>query len=191
MLFMGEEYAEPNPFLYFVSHTDPDLVEAVRKGRKAEFAAFHALGEAPDPQSEATFNQSKLQWQLLDQEPHQTLFRYYQALIQLRQTNPVLKNLNRQSLDVVSNEDTKTLLLHRWHENQHVLCLMNFSPQAQLVTLPTYAANWQKLFDSAALEWDGKAAPPNIISSGISITLQPESLVIYQKDWPFRLRHLP
>ncbi len=46
MLFMGEEYAEPNPFLYFVSHTDPDLVEAVRKGRKAEFAAFHALGEA-------------------------------------------------------------------------------------------------------------------------------------------------
>ncbi|RDC62720.1 malto-oligosyltrehalose trehalohydrolase [Adhaeribacter pallidiroseus] len=182
MLFMGEEYAEPHPFLYFVSHTDPDLVEAVRKGRKAEFAAFHALGEAPDPQSEATFNQSKLQWHLLDEEPHQTLFRYYQALIQLRQTNPALKNLNRHHLDVVCNENTKTLLLHRWHENQHVLCLLNFSPEVQSVTLPTYASNWQKLFDSAAPEWNGKAAAPDSISSGIGITLQPESLIIYQND---------
>ncbi|MGV3585923.1 MAG: malto-oligosyltrehalose trehalohydrolase, partial [Adhaeribacter sp.] len=32
MLWMGEEYSEPNPFLYFVSHTDPELAEAVRKG---------------------------------------------------------------------------------------------------------------------------------------------------------------
>jgi maltooligosyltrehalose trehalohydrolase len=179
MLFMGEEYAEPNPFLYFVSHTDPDLVEAVRKGRKAEFAAFHALGEAPDPQAEATFNQSKLQWQLLDQEPHQTLFRYYQAFIQLRQTNLALKNLDRKQLDAFSNEDTKTLLLHRWHENQHVLCLMNFSAEAQPITLPTYANNWQKIFDSAAPEWNGSAAGPDTVSSGISILLQPESLIIY------------
>src|SRR5690349_24556369 len=41
MFFMGEEWSEPNPFLYFVSHTDPQLAEAVRKGRKKEFSAFH------------------------------------------------------------------------------------------------------------------------------------------------------
>jgi 1,4-alpha-glucan branching enzyme len=40
MLFMGEEYGEDSPFLYFVSHTDQDLVEAVRQGRKREFADF-------------------------------------------------------------------------------------------------------------------------------------------------------
>ncbi|QNF34748.1 malto-oligosyltrehalose trehalohydrolase [Adhaeribacter swui] len=182
MLFMGEEFAEPHPFLYFVSHTDPDLVEAVRKGRKAEFAAFHALGEAPDPQSEETFTQSKLQWEILNQEPHQTMLRYYQALIQLRQNTPALKNLNRQNLDVVSNEETKTLLLHRWHENQHVLCIMNFTQEVQPVTLPTYADNWQKLFDSASLEWNGQAAAPDAISSGIPVNLQPESLVIYQNS---------
>ena len=49
MLFMGEEYAETNPFLYFVNHTDAALADEVKSGRKAEFAAFHMDGEAPDP----------------------------------------------------------------------------------------------------------------------------------------------
>ncbi len=40
MLFMGEEYAEPNPFLYFVSHTDKELAEAVSKGRKQSLQPF-------------------------------------------------------------------------------------------------------------------------------------------------------
>jgi maltooligosyltrehalose trehalohydrolase len=180
MLFMGEEYAEPNPFQYFVSHTDPDLVEAVRKGRKAEFAAFHAQGEAPDPQSEETFNNSKLQWNILRQEPHQTMFRYYQTLIALRRQTPALSQLNRQHLDVAHNEDTKTLLLHRWHEDQHVLCLMNFSPEPQTAMLPTYVLTWQKLFDSADPQWNGPAAAPDTLTSGHTLTLQPESLVIYR-----------
>ena len=51
MLFMGEEYGETAPFLYFVSHTDPELVAAVRDGRAAEFAAFGWEGDFPDPRS--------------------------------------------------------------------------------------------------------------------------------------------
>lgn len=55
MLFMGEEYAEDAPFLYFTSHTDKELIESVRKGRAEEFAHF-LQGETPsDPQSEETF----------------------------------------------------------------------------------------------------------------------------------------
>lgn len=55
LLFMGEEYGETAPFLYFTSHSDPTLVEAVRKGRLEEFAAFGCEDEVPDPQDEATF----------------------------------------------------------------------------------------------------------------------------------------
>jgi maltooligosyltrehalose trehalohydrolase len=51
LFFMGEEYDEPAPFLYFISHEDEALVRAVRDGRKAEFAAFKWQGEPPDPQS--------------------------------------------------------------------------------------------------------------------------------------------
>jgi maltooligosyltrehalose trehalohydrolase len=60
MLFMGEEYAETAPFQFFISHTDPDLVRAVREGRKEEFARFEWNQEPPDPQDEATFLRCKL-----------------------------------------------------------------------------------------------------------------------------------
>ncbi len=179
MLFMGEEWGEPNPFLYFASHTDPQLAEAVRKGRKQEFAAFHAQGEAPDPMSEETFQKSMLQWQLLNQEPHLTLFRYYQALIHLRKQQPALRHLNRQQLDVVTNEGDRVLLLHRWHQEQHVLCIMNFSAAEHLVTLPTYAPQWHRLLYSAASEWAGPAAVPETAAAGTSVRVSPESIIIY------------
>ncbi len=57
LIFMGEEYGETNPFQYFVSHSDPKLVEAVRKGRKQEFPTDI---DTPDPQDPQTFERSKL-----------------------------------------------------------------------------------------------------------------------------------
>ena len=43
LLFMGEEYGETAPFPYFVSHSDPDLIEAIRRGRREEFAHLDSL----------------------------------------------------------------------------------------------------------------------------------------------------
>ncbi|MBX6333569.1 MAG: malto-oligosyltrehalose trehalohydrolase, partial [Gemmatimonadaceae bacterium] len=60
LLFMGEEYGETHPFQYFVSHTDPALVEAVRRGREAELESFAWEGPIPDPGAEATFTRSVL-----------------------------------------------------------------------------------------------------------------------------------
>lgn len=182
MLWMGEEYSEPHPFLYFVSHTDPDLAEAVRKGRKAEFAAFHAQGEAPDPVSEDTFNQSKLQWELIHQEPHQTMFRWYQTLIKLRKELPALRNLNRQNLEVVTLEEHKTLVLHRWQENQRVICFMNFSKGTQTVEVPNQAKAWSKILDSSDPEWKGTTAAPDSLKAGATITLCPESFLLYVNE---------
>ena len=68
LLFMGEEYGEEGPFQYFVSHSDPELIEAVRKGRREEFAAFRWEGEIPDPQDEATFLRSKIHLDLRHDE---------------------------------------------------------------------------------------------------------------------------
>jgi len=179
MLFMGEEWSEPHPFFYFVSHTDPVLAEAVRKGRKAEFAAFHLEGEAPDPMSEETFQESKLQWELLKQEPHRTMFRYYQTLIALRKSQPALHHLDRQHVDVRVDEERKTLLLHRWYGEQQVWCLMNFSENPQAVSFSTGDRRWHKLLDSADTQWQGPGAGPEFVDLGESITLQPQSLIIY------------
>jgi maltooligosyltrehalose trehalohydrolase len=60
LLFMGEEYGETAPFPYFVSHSDPALIDAVRRGRRAEFASFGWEGNPPDPQAEKTFRSARL-----------------------------------------------------------------------------------------------------------------------------------
>jgi maltooligosyltrehalose trehalohydrolase len=61
LLFMGEEYGEPNPFQFFTDHIDPAIAEATREGRRNEFEAFSGFsGEVPDPQAEETFLRSKL-----------------------------------------------------------------------------------------------------------------------------------
>jgi maltooligosyltrehalose trehalohydrolase len=182
MLFMGEEYGELHPFQYFVSHTDKELAEAVRKGRKAEFAAFHAEGEAPDPVSEETFNQSKLQWDLLNDEPHKTMFHYYQALIDLRKHELSLKHLERHQLDAQANESDNTLLLRRWYEDEHVLCLMNFSKEQQQMQLPLDGNEWMKIFDSAEPRWKGPKAAEETVTNGATITLQSESILIYSNQ---------
>jgi maltooligosyltrehalose trehalohydrolase len=60
LLFMGQEYGEDHPFLYFVDHTDHDLLQATREGRTREFAAFHEHGTPPDPGALETFAKSVL-----------------------------------------------------------------------------------------------------------------------------------
>jgi len=77
LLFMGEEYGETAPFFYFISHADSRLVEAVRRGRQQEFAAYAWQAEPPDPQEEATFLRSKLQPQLRSQRQNQVLREFY------------------------------------------------------------------------------------------------------------------
>src|SRR5262249_35052659 len=62
LLFMGQEYGETNPFPYFCSFRTPELIEAVRRGRKAEFASFGWNGEVPDPLAAATRDQAVLSW---------------------------------------------------------------------------------------------------------------------------------
>src|SRR5690606_17267632 len=103
LLFMGEEYSESNPFLYFVSHTDANLGEAVRKGRKKEFAAFHEVGDPPDPMANETFLKSKLRWESIEEEPHQVMLHFYKSLIALRKKLPALGMLNRQNMEVYYN----------------------------------------------------------------------------------------
>ena len=178
MLFMGEEWGELNPFLYFVSHSDSALVEAVRRGRQAEFAAFQTTLDAPDPQDEQTFERSKLQWPLLTQEPHQTLFHYYQTLLALRKQS-VLRFPDRTSLTVVVDDDRQTLLLHRLHEQQPVVCLMNFSPEIQFIPLPATTTHWKKALDSADPIWLGPVAAPTVLTSNEPVAVQGESILVY------------
>ncbi|HUF29422.1 MAG TPA: malto-oligosyltrehalose trehalohydrolase [Gemmatimonadaceae bacterium] len=91
LLFMGEEYGERRPFQYFVSHGDPELVRAVREGRRREFAAFGWEAEVPDPQDERTFERSTIDPSVADSGAHAQLLALYHRLLKVRRGEPALR----------------------------------------------------------------------------------------------------
>lgn len=83
LLFMGQEYDAPNPFLFFTDYDDPKLKQAVREGRRSEFKDFGFQNDSvPDPQDPATFERSKLNWQLASRE--NKMLHWYRSLIDFR-----------------------------------------------------------------------------------------------------------
>jgi maltooligosyltrehalose trehalohydrolase len=80
LLFMGEEYGETRPFLYFTSHGDPALARAVSEGRRGEFIT--AAADVPDPQDPGTFLRSKLTHRRDGRHGH--LREHYRRLLALR-----------------------------------------------------------------------------------------------------------
>jgi maltooligosyltrehalose trehalohydrolase len=95
MLFMGEEYGEENPFLFFCSHSNKRLADAVRAGRRKEFAL---MGEIPDPLAESTFTASRLSWSWPEGSSRAGLRRLYADLLQARRAWPILRDfVNRKA----------------------------------------------------------------------------------------------
>jgi maltooligosyltrehalose trehalohydrolase len=174
MLFMGEEWSEPHRFQYFVSHTDPALAEAVRRGRKEEFNVFHIEGEAPDPVSEETFNSSRLQWHLLEEGRHKAMHQFYKALIQLRKDHAALRNLDRKAITVDFSADDQTLFVHRRYQDSEALCLMNFSKEPKTIH-HVKAGEWTIVLDSADATWNGNGAA---VIQNNTIRMHGESIAI-------------
>lgn len=91
MLFMGEEWAASTPWQYFTDHTDVVLAEAVRDGRRREFATHGwTADDVPDPQEPATVRASTLNWDEVDEGDHERMFGWYRALLALRRSRPDL-----------------------------------------------------------------------------------------------------
>ncbi|MEM7726607.1 MAG: malto-oligosyltrehalose trehalohydrolase [Cyanobacteria bacterium P01_A01_bin.45] len=180
MLFMGEEYGESAPFLYFVSHSDSGLVEAVRKGRKEEFADFHTEGEAPDPQAESTFEQSYLNWELSKQGKHQTLWQFYQKLLQIRQEIPALKRLDNRKIQA-SVIQSEVIQLQRCDDNSKALCWLNFAEEPVKIMEYTYTEEWHKVLDSTDSKWGGGGSkmPEKLFGKQDDMILQPHSVTVY------------
>ena len=89
LLFMGEEWGCHQPFLFFCDF-EGDLGDAVRKGRREEFARFAAFADAkarariPDPLAEQTFKRSVLRWKDARSAPGKSLIDHYRKLLEVR-----------------------------------------------------------------------------------------------------------
>ena len=114
MLFMGEEWGADTPWQYFTDHIEPWLAKAVAEGRKNEFAG-HGWGsaEVPNPQDEATFLRSKLDWAQRDREPHFGIHAWYRELIALRRARPELTDPRLERVHADFDEQARWLLVRR------------------------------------------------------------------------------
>jgi maltooligosyltrehalose trehalohydrolase len=114
MLFMGEEWGASTPWMFFTSFPNPDLAEAVRSGRRAEFAEHGwSLDDVPDPQDVATFEHSRLDWAEPDKEPHRELLDWHRDLISLRHSRAELTDGRLDRLSCSYDEDRRWLVLQR------------------------------------------------------------------------------
>jgi maltooligosyltrehalose trehalohydrolase len=185
LLFMGEEYGETAAFPYFTSHLDPALVEAVRQGRREEFAAFCWSGEPPDPQDEATFHQAKLDHSLRSQGDHQVLLEFHRELIRLRRATPALRHLSKEDQEVLGFEQERLLLLRRWSRRCEIAAVFQLGAKQQSVLVSLPAGRWLKQLDSAETRWSGPGATMagEFDSRGsVSVSLPPESFVLLVRD---------
>jgi maltooligosyltrehalose trehalohydrolase len=184
LLFMGEEYGEPAPFLYFVNHSDPDLIEAVRRGRIEEFTAFRWQGEPADPQAESTFLRSKIDVELRHQGRHRQLFDFYRTLLSLRKSVPSLRTMSMEKTEITRFDDQKLLAVRRWEGADQTLCLFGFDELTATLHLPLPQGEWEVILDSASPRWGGAGESAFAVSAkqggDVDVQFQGPGVVVYR-----------
>ncbi|MFB7470952.1 malto-oligosyltrehalose trehalohydrolase [Kitasatospora sp. NPDC056184] len=159
MLFMGEEWGAATPWQYFTDHTDPHLAEAVRRGRRREFAEHGWAADAlPDPQEPATVLRSVLDWTEPRRAPHSELLDWYRRLIRLRRESPELSDPDLAAVRVEADEAAGWLVVHR-------------GPYRVAVNLGAGGASWP-------LEGQVVAAFGGHSAAGGTLTLEPDSVAV-------------
>jgi maltooligosyltrehalose trehalohydrolase len=159
LLFMGEEYGEEHPFHFFCSFSDHKLIDAVRKGRRREFEAFHDDGaDVPDPQAEPIFIASRLTWSWESDQHKSGLRRLYQDLLRARHKWAALRNYSQRSARLLpDNQSGGILELVRGGPTPNtpgaIQAFFNLTPRPQTIPVQTLA---NMLWTSEAEHYHGQ-----------------------------------
>lgn len=150
MLYMGEEYGETNPFLYFIDHSDKELIKAVQKGRADEFKDFMTDGDVPDPYKVDTFRQSKLDWSKLSKESNNEIFLWYKALIQLRINSSAFSTGYNRELKISQEKSSDNIFIFRQSSKQKGMIV--FNPKAALKDVKLPEGQWTEYLGSSQIK---------------------------------------
>lgn len=176
LLFMGEEYAEDAPFLYFVNHSDPELVKATIEGRRRE---FNTSDVPPDPQDPKTFQRSRISWQKRHDGVHGVMLKFYGQILSLRKRIPALSNLTKDCQEILTTDNL--IFLKRWHRSSVVLCIMNFNKIDLDFKLSVEDRIWKRVIDSADVGWNGPGTSmPEWITRNKQFHIKPLSFAMYE-----------
>ena len=184
LLFMGEEYGEKAPFPYFVSHSDRELVEAVRRGRRRELETMLDDGHCPDPQDEATFLSARLDRSVLERETAEgerarLLESFYRRLLELRRTLQALRP-TKDGLVVLLAEPAQAVMLLRCVPEGTALILLALGTEPHGLPVPAGVAESTLCLDSADSVWGGPGSDlPQTARAGDVLLVAPHSVAVY------------
>ncbi len=176
LLFMGEEYGEPAPFLYFVDHGDEDVLRAVRQGRRHQLAEFGFEGDLPLPDEPASFTRSRLDrtrragWRA-------SLYDLHRELLAVRRDlgawgGPVRAEIHGDAVAVLRAAS---------------VVAVNPSPSHQTVPLPATGHGWDVLIDTDDERWGGpgRSRPAHLAAGVDAVALSPwAALVLGSRSRP-------
>ncbi len=189
LLFMGEEYGDPAPFPFFVDHGDPELLEAVRRGRRATLRHMGFDEEPLDAAAEATFDSAVPDRSLRTKDDHRGLLALHRALIALRRADPALARSRR--VDVSASVHGSVLTVTRRDPAGAAVSIFNVGPMPAAALAPSLVAGagpagqtrWHLLFDPGdpALGGPGSVRPVEVLP-GDSILLEPWAFCVYGSE---------
>ena len=172
LLFMGEEYGETAPFQFFTSHPEPELAEAVRRGRAEEFAYFTAFaGEGvPDPQALATVQRSTLDMARADTPEGRARWALWRDLLALRRST-ALGNGRRDLVEVLAADDRRQFAaLRRDPSGAAVLVVANLARAEAAVDLPDPGGpGWTVLLATGDRAYGGDGTVPTVRDGSLRI----------------------
>jgi maltooligosyltrehalose trehalohydrolase len=155
MIFMGEEWGTDTPWQYFCDHAEPELAEAIREGRRREFAEHGWAEDVPDPLSPSTRDASVLQWDQISREPHQRLLAWSREVISLRGREPDLQDDRLGAVRVSFDEEARWLVVHRGSFR----VVANLAGDGQHIPLDREPVLAAAAWDGALLERHGVRLP--------------------------------
>jgi maltooligosyltrehalose trehalohydrolase len=171
MLFMGQEFASSNRFMFFADH-HAELAKLVHNGRREFMLQFRAYADPAaqalirDPAAESTFEDSKLNW--AEVETHADAFALHKDLLQLRRTDPVISQQAADALDFAVLSDRAIAM--RWFDAQHGdrLLIVNidqelcFAVMPEPLLAPPSGQDWKLMWSSEDVRYGGHGiAHPN------------------------------
>ena len=179
LLFMGEEYGETAHFMYFSDYGDADLIESMKKGRKAEFA-MSPNEELPDPQSVETFKRSVLRPKLAESGRGKMLSDFNQHLLRTRRQTSPLCNLEKLSVRVDTPAQGVVAARRSAPDGKFCFIIFNFEEASAEISLPD-KCDWTLHTDSAWKAWGGPADAPAELNhvAGATVGVAPESVQLY------------
>ncbi|HVT21064.1 MAG TPA: malto-oligosyltrehalose trehalohydrolase [Mycobacteriales bacterium] len=167
MLFMGEEYAETAPFPYFVDHGDPGLLDAVRRGRAAEFGRD---ADQFDPAARETFDRARLDRGRRDSPQGAAMLDLVRRLLAVRRGLPLVNDPDAdESLGYVEGP---AVVVYRRLGTVESAVTLNFSDTATDVALAG-GSTWRRLLDSTEFAPDEGEPTPGLVLAGGRVPLAP------------------